>query len=136
MNEQLYEKMWQSAESWLIPEFRRQYVECGKVEDCPEYDQMRDFCQAVNIVGAWAGAPEVSPESIVCNVKTRDPGITGTEQRKEDLKAAYCWLWEVVPLLSGNEGDLERASRMFLQKLNSIHYEIERLGVFRTERRR
>ena len=93
-------------------------------------------CQAVNIVGAWAGAPEVSPESIVCNVKTRDLGITGTEQRKEDLKAAYCWLWEVVPLLSGNEGDLERASRMFLQKLNSIHYEMERLGVFRTERRR
>ena len=72
----------------------------------------------------------------MCNVKTRDLGITGTEQRKEDLKAAYCWLWEVVPLLSGNEGDLERASRMFLQKLNSIHYEMERLGVFRTERRR
>ena len=47
MNEQLYEKMWQSAESWLIPEFRRQYVECGKVEDCPEYDQMLELGRAL-----------------------------------------------------------------------------------------
>lgn len=136
MNEQLYEKMWQYAESWLIPEFRRQYIECGRVEDCAEYEPMRDFCQAVNIVGEWAGVPAVSPESIVCDIEVRDPTITGIEQRKEDLKAAYCWLWEVVPLLSGNGDDLERASRMFLQKLNSIRYEMERLGVFNIGRRR
>lgn len=55
MDDHMYDEMESYAECDLIPRFRDEYKEYGKVSLCPSYQEMKDLCIALNAVAPYAG---------------------------------------------------------------------------------
>ena len=65
MDDHMYDEMMSYAECDLLPRFREEYAGCGKMSDCPSYEEVQDLCTALNAVAKWAGYSKVNPTSFV-----------------------------------------------------------------------
>ena len=65
MDDHMYDAMLDYAECELIPRFRKEYQEHGTMAACPNYQEMKDLCTALNAVAPYAGYPRVTPGSLL-----------------------------------------------------------------------
>ena len=55
MGDHLYENVMDYAECELIPRFQDECSQYQRFTDCPSYEEMKDFCNVLNIIGKYCG---------------------------------------------------------------------------------
>lgn len=57
--------MWYSVRDYgeyeLVPRFRVESKEHKNITECPSYEEMRDYCKVLTLIGKYAGFSPVKP---------------------------------------------------------------------------
>lgn len=53
MDDHLYYKVLEYGKCWLIPRLQEEYKEYGLLKACPSYNEAKDFCKVLTILGEW-----------------------------------------------------------------------------------
>lgn len=64
MDDHFFDRIYDYASCWLIPRFREEYRQYGKLSACPSFAEIQDLCKILNIAGKWAFGSRSNPWSL------------------------------------------------------------------------
>lgn len=53
MDDHMYDRVWTYGNYELVPRFQKEYSECGSVQKCSSYQEIKEFCKVLNIIRKW-----------------------------------------------------------------------------------
>lgn len=65
MDDHIYNEIIDYAECYLLPTFRKEFSERGKLSACNSYEEVRALCTALNAIAPYAGYSKVTPKSFI-----------------------------------------------------------------------